>query len=174
MEEYVILVDENDRQTGVMEKLKAHREARLHRAISVFVFNDRQELLLQQRSASKYHSPLLWTNTCCSHPRPGEAAAEAAQRRLKEEMSLDCRLSHRFTFIYKADLDQGLTEYEFDHIFFGRTNVMPLPDPLEAAGWRYAGLDEIDADIQENPAKYTAWLMLMMEKIKIESNEHID
>jgi len=118
MVEYVLLVDEEDNEIGVMEKMQAHEEALLHRAISIFIFNDQDELLLQKRAAVKYHSPLLWTNTCCSHPRPGEILIDAANRRLREEMNMACNLTYEFSFTYKAVLDKGLTEHEFDHVFF--------------------------------------------------------
>lgn len=172
--EYVILVDEDDNETGVMEKLQAHQEGLLHRAISVFVFNDKNEMLLQQRAAVKYHSPLLWTNTCCSHPRPGELLADAANRRLKEEMNMACALSHQFSFTYKAVLDKGLTEYEFDHIFFGQSNTAPDPDPAEVLSWKYLTLEEIEAEISDRPEDYTSWFKLMLNKIKSIRNEHID
>lgn len=117
--EYVVLVDEQDKETGTMEKLQAHLNGRLHRAVSVFLFNSKGELLLQQRASGKYHSANLWTNTCCSHPRPGESAYDAANRRLYEEMGLACELSEVFSFIYKAHLGNNLTEHEFDHVFVG-------------------------------------------------------
>lgn len=174
MIEYVLLVDENDNETGVMEKLQAHEEGLLHRAISVFVFNDKKELLLQQRAAEKYHSPLLWTNTCCSHPRPGEVLIDAAHRRLKEEMNMACSLEHQFSFTYKAVLDKGLTEHEVDHIFFGETNDLPVPNPLEVSGFKYLSLDNIEKEIELNPEQYTSWFKLMLTKIKIFRNEHTD
>jgi len=174
MIEYVSLVDENDNDTGVMEKLRAHQEGLLHRAISVFVFNDKNELLLQQRAAEKYHSPLLWTNTCCSHPRPGEVLVEAAHRRLMEEMNLACPLTHEFSFTYKAVLDGGLTEHEFDHVFFGNSNTIPDPNPAEVHSWKYLGLEEIENEINAFPDTYTSWFKLMLAKIKSTRNEHTD
>lgn len=166
MTEYVLLVDENDNETGVMEKLQAHEEGLLHRAISVFVFNDQGELLLQQRAAEKYHSPLLWTNTCCSHPRPGEVLIEAAHRRLREEMNMGCELVHQFSFTYKAHLDKGLTEHELDHVFFGESNVLPDPEPSEVLSWKYLSLEAIENEIRLKPEQYTSWFKLMLDKIK--------
>lgn len=174
MIEYVLLVDENDNETGVMEKLQAHENGLLHRAISVFIFNDKKELLLQQRAAEKYHSPLLWTNTCCSHPRPGEVLIEAAHRRLREEMNLACNLEHQFSFTYKAVLDKGLIEHELDHIFFGESNDVPDPDPSEVLSFKYLSLEDIENEINVNPELYTSWFKLMLDKIKSFRNEHTD
>lgn len=174
MVEYVLLVDEQDNQIGVMEKMQAHKEALLHRAISVFIFNDKNEMLLQQRAAEKYHSPLLWTNACCSHPRPGEVLIDTAHRRLKEEMNMACNLSHQFSFIYKAVLEQGLTEHEYDHVFFGVSNAVPEPNPAEVADWKYMRIEDIEKDILIHPESYTIWFKLMLAKIKSIRNEHID
>lgn len=174
MVEYVLLVDEQDNQIGIMEKMQAHKEALLHRAISVFIFNDKNEMLLQQRAAEKYHSPLLWTNTCCSHPRPQEVLIDTAHRRLQEEMNMACNLTHQFSFIYKAVLEQGLTEHEYDHVFFGVSNEIPEPDPAEVADWKYMSITDIEKDILINPESYTIWFKLMLTKIKSIRNEHID
>lgn len=174
MTEYVVLVDENDNEIGVMEKMLAHEQALLHRAISIFIFNDKQELLLQQRAGTKYHSPLLWTNTCCSHPRQGEELSAAANRRLMEEMNMACNLSYKFSFTYKAVLDQGLTEHEFDHVFFGWSNDFPAANPDEVADCKYLSLEAIDAELLYHPEQYTSWFKLMLEKIKSVLNEHSD
>lgn len=174
MIEYVLLVDENDNNTGVMEKMQAHQEGLLHRAISIFIFNDKNQFLLQQRAAEKYHSSLLWTNTCCSHPRPGELLIDAAHRRLREEMNMACELTHQFSFTYKAVLDGGLTEHELDHVFFGHTNMLPEPNPAEVCDWKYLSLEEIEQEIDEFPENYTSWFKLMLAKIKSTRNEHID
>ena len=131
IEEQVILVDENDTQIGLMPKMEAHEKALLHRAFSVFSFNDSGELLLQQRAADKYHSPLQWTNTCCSHQREGESNIEAGKRRLQEEMGFSCELSEVFSFIYKAPFDNGLTEHELDHVMIGKFNGVPEVNPEE-------------------------------------------
>ena len=174
MIEYVLLVDENDTNTGVMEKMQAHKEGLLHRAISIFIFNDKNQLLLQQRAAKKYHSPLLWTNTCCSHPRPGEILIDAAHRRLMEEMNMACELLPKFSFTYKAVLDGGMIEHEFDHVFFGESNALPEPDADEVFDWKYMGLDEIEKEISVYPESYTSWFKLIVAKIKSIRNEHID
>jgi len=161
--EQVILVDGQDKETGVMEKLQAHIEGRLHRALSVFIFNSKGESLLQQRAAGKYHSAGLWTNTCCSHPWPGELIRDAAIRRLYEEMGLKCELRKAFSFIYKASLDHNLTEYEFDHVFIGITDDIPVPDNNEAAGWKYIGWDALLKDADEHPERYTEWFKICLK-----------
>jgi isopentenyl-diphosphate delta-isomerase len=162
MAEYVILVNEADEALGLMEKMAAHEQGMLHRAFSVFLFNDRGELLLQQRALSKYHSGGLWTNTCCSHPRDGETNLQAAQRRLLEEMGVQVPLEHRFQFIYKAHLDQGLTEHELDHVFTGTFNGVPQPDPNEVESWKWMSMDDLQADITYNPQQYTAWFKIIL------------
>jgi isopentenyl-diphosphate delta-isomerase len=162
MAEYVILVNEADDALGLMEKMAAHEQGMLHRAFSVFLFNDRGELLLQQRALSKYHSGGLWTNTCCSHPRDGETNLQAAQRRLLEEMGVQVPLEHRFQFIYKAHLDQGLTEHELDHVFTGTFNGVPQPDPNEVESWKWMSMDDLQADITYNPQQYTAWFKIIL------------
>ena len=162
--EYVILVDEQDKETGTMEKLQAHAEGLLHRAISVFVFNTNGELLLQQRALDKYHSAGLWTNTCCSHPRPGESLADAAHRRLQEEMGMNCELDEAFSFTYKAELEHGLTEHELDHVFTGITDAHPLLNPTEAAAWRYMRINELQHDIAEQPGVYTEWFKICIKE----------
>lgn len=156
--EYVVLVNEQDDDLGTMEKLEAHRKGALHRAFSVFLFDDEGRLLLQQRAASKYHSALLWTNTCCSHPRPGESLEAAAKRRLKEEMGMDADIRHRFSFIYKATFDNGLQEHELDHVYFGRVNSLPAPDPDEVCAWRFVGMDVLQKEMERSPEQFTAWL----------------
>lgn len=155
--ESVILVDQRDNALGTMEKAAVHRLGRLHRAISVFVFNADGELLLQQRAKNKYHSGGKWSNTCCSHPKPGELTGDAARRRLKEEMGLDCELEPAFSFIYHAELDNGYSEYEFDHVFIGTTSALPQPDELEVAAFSYRRLDDISLDMASSPEKYTVW-----------------
>lgn len=163
--EEVILVDENDQATGTMEKLQAHKEGKLHRAFSVFIFNSEGKLLLQQRAKDKYHSPLLWTNTCCSHPRTGEVTKDAAERRLKEEMGFSCELEHAFSFIYKADMQNGLTEHEFDHVFFGSYNMEPKPFAAEVENWKYADMREIYQHIKQHPENYTAWFKIVFDRV---------
>ena len=158
MHSEVIVVDENDNAKGVMEKMEAHQKGVLHRAFSVFVFNSAGELLLQQRADHKYHSGGLWTNTCCSHPAPGEEVADAAVRRLKEEMGFNCELAHAFSFIYKAHFQNGLTEYEFDHVYIGYSDSIPLLNKDEVQDWKYINLQNLSQDMEENPGIYTAWI----------------
>lgn len=164
--EEVILVDEKDNQIGTEEKLQAHREGKLHRCFSIFVFNSEGKLLLQQRAKSKYHSGGLWSNTCCSHPRPGEPTEQAAHRRLKEELGFDCPLNEVFTFTYKTKFDNGLYEHEFDHVLFGRFDGSPIPNPEEVESCKWVGVEELKKDIQENPDNYTYWLKVALEKLK--------
>lgn len=161
----VILVDERDRETGQLEKMAAHREGRLHRCFSIFIFNGKGELLLQQRAASKYHSGGLWTNTCCSHPRLGELVLNAAHRRLMEEMGFDCPLEEKFTFIYKSRLDHDLIEHEFDHVFFGEYKKDPKPDPAEVGDWKRVDLVELKKEATNHPEHYTEWLKIILPKV---------
>ena len=156
----VILVDRNDREIGQMEKLAAHREGRLHRAFSIFLFNDEGSFLLQQRSLDKYHSAGLWSNTACSHPRPGESTHEAAARRLPEEMGLDCALDEVCQLIYRADLG-GLVEFEFDHILTGTSNEDPDPDPDEVQGWRWVSYGDLTQEMSADPERFTYWFRLV-------------
>ncbi len=164
MSEYVVLVNENDKPLGTMEKQEAHVQGVLHRAFSVFLFNERGETLLQQRAETKYHSPLLWTNTCCSHPREGETYLEGAQRRLQEEMGITCSLEKKFQFIYKADVGQGLTEHELDHVFIGIFNDEPKINVEEVADYKWATLDTVQHEIKNHPDKYTEWFKIIFEE----------
>ena len=159
-----MLVDEHDKALGTMEKMQAHHEGKLHRAISVFIFNSKHELLLQQRADGKYHSAGLWTNTCCSHPHPDEAPELAAHRRLKEEMGLDCNLKFAFTFIYKAHLDHNLTEHELDYVYIGVTDNLPKRNPAEVSDWKYISVHELDTDLKLHPTKYTEWFKICVNK----------
>lgn len=165
MTENVILVDVNDKQIGVMPKMEAHIEGKLHRAFSVFVFNTKGELLLQQRAHDKYHSGGKWTNTCCSHPRLGEETIDAAHRRLMEEMGLTCAISHEFSFLYKADVMEGITEYEYDHVFFGITDQLPVINPAEVAAYRYVQMADLLNEINTQPEEYTAWLKICFDRV---------
>lgn len=164
LEELVILVDENDTQIGLMPKLEAHEKAVLHRAFSVFVLNSKKEVMLQQRAAHKYHSPLLWTNTCCSHQRDGESNIEAGTRRLREEMGFETPLSEVFHFIYKAPFDNGLTEHELDHVLIGYFNDAPQINPDEVADWKWMSIEAIKADMQAHPEIYTAWFKIIFDE----------
>jgi len=164
MEEKVILVDEQDNQLGLMPKMEAHVKAVLHRAFSVFIFNDKRELMLQQRAAHKYHSPLLWTNTCCSHQRDGESNIEAGKRRLDEEMGFSTDLKEVFSFVYKAPFDNGLTEHELDHVMVGDFNGEPKINPEEVESYKWMTLDAVKNDIEINPDDYTAWFKIIFKE----------
>jgi len=161
----IILVDKKDREIGSEFKLKAHKEGKLHRAFSIFVFNSEGEMLLQKRSPKKYHSGGLWTNTCCSHPKVGETVLESAHRRLKEEMGFDCKLSEAFSFIYKAKLDKNLTEYEFDHVLVGKFNGNPVINKNEVAEAKWIDLKFLAKDIKSYPQAYTFWFKKCYNKI---------
>lgn len=163
MEEFVVLVDTADREIGIKEKLKAHEEGDLHRAFSICLFNSQGQMLLQQRAFSKYHSGGLWTNTCCSHPRPQEGLIEAAHRRLKEEMGITCPLKPLFSFIYRAELEGGLTEHEFDHVFIGTFEGDLSPNPEEVASWKWVSKEELWIDVAAHPASYTAWFKILLD-----------
>ena len=164
MEEFVILVDEKDNQLGLMPKMEAHEKAVLHRAFSVFIFNGKGELMLQQRAAHKYHSPLLWTNTCCSHQRDGETNIEAGERRLVEEMGFKTNLKEIFSFVYKAPFDNGLTEHELDHVMVGYFDGLPEINPEEVASFKWMSLEEVNADIKLHPNLYTAWFKIIFKE----------
>lgn len=166
MNEQVILVDENDVPVGTMAKLEAHQKGLLHRAFSIFIFNSKGELLLQQRALDKYHSAGLWSNTCCSHPMPGESSEEAARRRLKEEMGLVCELKHAFSFLYKANFNNGLTEHEYDHVYFGTSDLLPVINKEEVNSWKYVSLTDLQNQIHESPGLYSAWLKDCLEKVR--------
>ena len=161
VEEKVILVNERDEAQGLMEKMEAHEKGLLHRAFSVFVINEKNELLLQQRALHKYHSGGLCTNTCCSHPRDGEGNEEAAHRRLMEEMGFDCDLEKLTDFVYRAELDHGLTEHEFDHVFVGHWNGEPDVNPDEVATYKWMLVEDVANDIAERPHLYTEWFKII-------------
>lgn len=163
--EEIILVDKNDKQIGTGEKMKVHKEGRLHRAFSIFVFNSQGELMLQKRASSKYHCGGLWSNTCCGHPRAGEDLEKAAHRRLDEEMGFDCELEEAFPFIYEVSLDHGLTEHEYDHVFIGDFDGKPAVNPEEADDWKWINLDDLSKDIEKNPGNYTYWFKIALEKL---------
>ena len=164
MEEQVVLVDKDDNQIGLMPKMEAHEKAVLHRAFSVFVMNQKGETMLQQRAAHKYHSPLLWTNTCCSHQRDGESNLAAGQRRLQEEMGFKTELKELFSFIYKAPFDNGLTEHELDHVMLGYYDEEPKINKEEVASWKWMKPEAIKEDIENNPEQYTAWFKIIFQK----------
>ena len=169
-EEQVILVNEKDEQIGLMPKMEAHRKALLHRAFSVFIFNNNNELMLQQRAAKKYHSPLLWANTCCSHQRDGESNLDAGKRRLQEEMGFTCDLKEVFSFVYKAPFDNGLTEHELDHIMVGQYNMEPNINQDEVQSWKWVDIEDVKVNIMLHPELYTAWFKIIFDKFY----EHIN
>jgi isopentenyl-diphosphate delta-isomerase len=164
-EVFITAVDPNDTEVGKIEKMEAHRQGILHRAFSVFIFSTRGKLLMQKRALTKYHSGGLWTNTCCSHPDYGEDLKQAVNRRLKEEMRMECKLDPVFHFIYRVDLDHGLIEHELDHVFFGITDREPVPDPEEVADWKYISMDELKNEINKYPEQYTAWLKICFSSV---------
>jgi isopentenyl-diphosphate delta-isomerase len=160
MNDKVILVDTNDQPLGEMNKLEVHQKGLLHRAFSIFIFNDKGELLLQRRSAEKYHSANLWTNTCCSHPMPEESTLAAARRRLKEEMGIEAELEGKFDFIYHANLDNGLIEHEFDHVYTGKYTGEPSLNKTEASGHRWVSVAMLREEIRDYPERFTEWLKI--------------
>jgi isopentenyl-diphosphate delta-isomerase len=164
IEDKVILVDNNDNQIGLMPKLEAHEKGVLHRAFSVFIFNNDGELMLQRRALTKYHSPGLWTNTCCSHQRDGETNIISGKRRLNEEMGFDTELFEKTSFIYKAKFDNGLTEHEFDHVLVGCYNHSPMINSTEVDSWKWMSMENIKKDIKDHPDNYTAWFKIIFEK----------
>lgn len=164
MNEKVVLVSEKDEELGLMEKQQAHLAGLLHRAISVFVFNSKNELMIQQRALHKYHSPGLWTNTCCSHPRQNESYQQAAERRLQEEMGFECDLEYSFDFIYKADVGGGLIEHEIDHVFVGRFEGKPSLNPEEVADYKWVPMNDLLEDIERNPEEYTTWFKIILNQ----------
>ncbi len=166
MEEKVILVDEHDTEIGTEEKHAAHRAGKLHRAISVFIFNSEGEVLLQKRQSGKYHSGGLWTNTCCGHQRPGDDTLSTAHRKLQEEMGFDTELSEIFSFIYFVKFDNGLHEHEFDHVLVGTFAGEPQPNPDEAEGWRWVSVLDLDQEMAEHPEQFTYWLKACWLRLK--------
>lgn len=163
-EEKVILVDKDDHPIGLMAKMEAHEKGLLHRAFSVFVYNRKGQLLLQQRAKSKYHSPGLWTNTCCSHQRNEESNISAGKRRLQEEMGFVCELEELFSFVYKAGFDNGLTEHELDHVMVGHYDSDPEINPEEVESFKWMGLEDVKRDIENNPDLYTAWFKIIFKE----------
>jgi isopentenyl-diphosphate delta-isomerase len=164
-EDQVILVNEQNRELGVGGKAGVHREGALHRAFSIFIFDSQGRMLIHQRALDKYHSGGLWTNACCSHPRPGEAVEEAAHRRLQEEMGFDCELEEVFQFVYQVQLGEDLFEHEYDHVFVGTCEIEPEPDPEEVADWKWVEVEELWQDVQEHPGRYTYWFKIALERM---------
>ncbi len=171
LEEQVILVNEHDQVLGSMDKMEAHVKGRLHRAFSVFIFDSNGKLLIQQRAAGKYHSGGKWTNTCCSHPRMGEKTTVAANRRLVEEMGMLCKLDCVFNFTYKTVIQKTITEYEFDHVFFGVSDQKPTPNPEEVADYRYISMLDLASELHQRPEQFTQWLQICFEQVLIHHNK---
>lgn len=163
--EYVILVNQDDKAIGKLEKMEAHKRGVLHRAFSVFLFNSNNELLIQQRADEKYHTPGLWSNTCCSHPAPNETLEEAVHRKLKQEMGITTRVEKKFVFTYKSPVNDNLIENEVDHIYAGKYNDVPVPNPDEVKSWRYVSLQELRKEISENEKNFTPWFKLLMNRV---------
>ena len=166
-EPLLILVDEHDNDIGTLGKLEVHRKALLHRAVSVFIINSKGEWIIQRRALNKYHSNGLWTNTCCSHPYPHETCPEAASRRLWEEMGLRCKLQEVFSFIYKEQLDNNLTEHEYDHVFIGISDEIPAPDKHEVVDWRTISFSELETEIDKYPALFTVWFRQIHHRVNL-------
>lgn len=171
-EEKVILVNEQDEPIGLMPKLEAHEKAMLHRAFSIFILNDKNEIMLQQRARQKYHSPLLWTNTCCSHQREGETNIQAGTRRLLDEMGFSTELKELFHFIYKAPFDNGLTEHELDHVMIGYYNQAPQINTEEAESWKWMSIEDIKNDMLASPEIYTVWFKIIFDEFYHYLEEH--
>ncbi len=164
-EDFLILVNENDKAWGKLEKNLVHEKGLLHRAFSVFIFNSKGEMLLQQRANNKYHSAGLWTNACCSHPRFGEELNDAVERRLEEEMGLKCSTNFAFSFQYRAEFENGLIENEFDHVFVGISDEVPTPSQQEVSDWKYISVEELRKSILNEKESYTVWFQLIFEKV---------
>ncbi|HEV2832743.1 MAG TPA: isopentenyl-diphosphate Delta-isomerase [Hanamia sp.] len=164
-EDLLILVDKDDNEIGTLDKLSVHQKGLLHRAFSVFIFNSKNELLLQQRADEKYHSPGLWSNTCCSHPRSGEEVTDAIIRRLQEEMGMQCDTQFKFTFLYEAQFGNGLTEHELDHVYFGESDDLPKLNTEEVKDWKYVSLQNLQEEIALHPENFSAWLKISLPRI---------
>lgn len=171
-DERVILVNEDDVEIGNAPKLEVHRSGALHRAFSVFVLDANGRLLLQRRAAGKYHSPGLWSNSCCGHPRAGESTEIAARRRLKEEMGIDCKLTSVSSFIYRAQLEGGLVEHELDHVLVGNSSSDPIEDESEVGEWRWITVEDLRAWLSAEPVAFTAWFPMAFESLRAELSPH--
>lgn len=165
-EQQVILVNENDEALGQMEKMEAHRKGLLHRAFSIFIFDSRGRMLLQQRAPGKYHGGLLWTNACCSHPQPGETVQQAADRRLEEELGIRMEMEKIFSFTYRENVENGLVEHEYDHVFAGEYNGMIHPNPHEVSDYRFEEMHQIRSELEQQPEKFTSWFRLAFPRVE--------
>lgn len=172
-EEIVLLVDSHDNVIGEAPKMQAHRDGSLHRAISVFLFDEEGRILLQRRAAGKYHSAGLWSNASCTHPRPGEAPADAARRRLREEMGMEADLEFRGTFVYRAELDSSLIEHELDHLFTGRASSEPQPAPEEVSEWRWVHPEELATELAATPERFTAWFPIAYDYLLVAADDQV-
>ncbi|MCA1751977.1 MAG: isopentenyl-diphosphate Delta-isomerase [Cryomorphaceae bacterium] len=162
---HVILVDAEDREIGTMEKLEAHKKGLLHRAFSIFLFNDQGEMLIHRRALSKYHCGGQWSNTCCSHPIKGKALNDCLSTKLHQEMGITAELEKAFEFTYRAEMENGLIEHEYDHVFIGRYKDTPRPNPREVCDWRYAPIDDVSAEMRSNPEKFTPWFRMLFDSV---------
>lgn len=169
MADDIILVDKDDNQIGTGEKMEVHRKGTLHRAFSVFVWNDQGHLMMQQRALSKYHTPGLWSNTCCSHPKPGEETIEAAKKRTQEEMGFTCELEEEMCIIYRSQFDNDLIEHEYDHVLFGRYNGEPNINPAEVNAWKWISINDLLNDVKANPDNYTVWFKIILDRLRNEN-----
>ena len=165
MKEQLILVDKKDQITGTAEKMAVHKKGLLHRSFSILVFNSKGELLLQQRAKNKYHCGGLWTNTCCSHPKPGETILQAGRRRLFEEMGIDCKLEEIFSFRYRTTFPNGLTENEYDHVLVGKSDALPKPNFKEVGEWKWAEIKTLKSEMRKNPEIYTYWFKILIRRL---------
>lgn len=165
--EHVILVDEEDREIGTMEKLEAHQKGRLHRAFSVLIFNSKGEILLQKRAQGKYHSAGLWTNTCCSHPLPGESMEKAIRRKLMQEMGFETTAEFAYKFLYRTQLSNLLIEHEYDHVYIGTFDGKPEVNPSEVESWRYISMDQLREEVKAHPERFTFWFKQILEEDRL-------
>lgn len=172
MEEYIIEVDKDDKEIGRIEKMEAHYKGVLHRAFSIFIFNSNNQLLLQKRNKTKYHSAGLWTNSCCSHPRYGESLEDAAKRRLKEEMGFTCEVKEIFSFVYQVSFENNLNENEYDHVFVGKYDGEVIPNKSEVEDFKWCDISEVKSDIMRNPHLYTFWFKIVVDKVIEFMDEH--
>jgi len=164
MQEQVVLVNKNDKEIGYMDKLKAHQKGILHRAISVFIFNSNGKMLIQRRALDKYHTPGIWSNTACSHPRENEKTIDAASRRLYEEMGMNVELEFGFSFLYRAEFSNGLIEHELDHVFIGFSDLNPIINRDEVCDFKYVDEQEIEALLKENSNSFSPWFKICYKK----------
>lgn len=172
--EHVILVDEQDNIMGTMEKIEVHQKGILHRAFSILLFNSQGEILLQKRATTKYHSGGLWTNTCCSHPLPGESMQQATSRKLEQEMGINVPLKFEYKFLYRTNLGENLTEHELDHVYTGVFNGVPIINPEEVEDWKFVDIKSLRTNMFQNPDDYTVWFRIIMERLELDRSAHVN